>query len=80
MIDALQSTHESWLAHKTNAVVRVLTIFSVTMLPLTFITGLYGMNVQLPYSNSTAAFWCLAAVMVCLVGAMIAFFSKKRWL
>jgi magnesium transporter len=80
MIDALQSTHESWLTHKTNAVVKVLTIFSVTMLPLTFLTGLYGMNVQLPYEQHSYTFLGIAFFMLTIVGIMIAFFRKKRWL
>lgn len=80
MIDALQSTHESWLAHKTNAVVKVLTIFSVTMLPLTFITGLYGMNVDLPFDEYHSAFLGLAAFMIFIIAIMITFFKQKRWL
>ncbi|MCB9808377.1 magnesium transporter CorA family protein [Candidatus Peribacteria bacterium] len=80
MIDALQDTHESWLSHKTNAIIQVLTIFSVVMLPLTFITGLYGMNVILPLGDDPMAFFVVAGVMSALVVAMLWYFSKKHWL
>lgn len=80
MIDALQDTHESWLSHKTNAVIQVLTIFSVVMLPLTFITGLYGMNVELPYGNHPMAFFIVTGLMSTLLVAMLWFFNKKHWL
>ena len=80
MIDALQDTHESWLSHKTNEVIRVLTIFSVTMLPLTFIAGLYGMNVTLPFGNHPYAFAGIAIFLLLLTTGMIGFFIKKRWL
>lgn len=80
MIDTLQNIHESWLSHKTNAVVRVLTIFSVTMLPLTFITGLYGMNVVLPSAKNPYAFTMLVSFMVCMVTLMVFYFHKKKWL
>lgn len=80
MIDALQDTHESWLTHKTNAVIQVLTIFSVTMLPLTFITGLYGMNVGLPFEAHPNAFFIVVALMGVILVAMLTYFSRKHWL
>ncbi|MAE68632.1 MAG: magnesium transporter CorA family protein [Candidatus Peribacteraceae bacterium] len=80
MIDALQDTHESWLSHKTNAVIQVLTIFSVTMLPLTFITGLYGMNVGLPFGAHPNAFFIVMGVMGGILIAMLTYFAKKHWL
>ena len=80
MIDALQDTHESWLSHKTNAVIRILTIFSVTMLPLTFITGLYGMNVALPFGDQSHAFIGIIGVMLVILTGMFGFFIRKKWL
>lgn len=80
MIDALQDTHESWLSHKTNAVIQVLTVFSVVMLPLTFITGLYGMNVALPMGHHPMAFFMVAGVMVALLTSMLWYFYRKHWL
>ncbi|MBU0458410.1 magnesium transporter CorA family protein [Patescibacteria group bacterium] len=80
MIDSLQDTHESWLTHKTNAVVRILTVFSVTMLPLTFLTGLFGMNVLLPYQNHQMAFAGLIVGMAVLMSTLLGYFAKKGWL
>jgi len=80
MSDALQETHESWLSHRTNEVVRLLTIFSVTMVPLTFISSLYGMNVQLPYQDSPQAFMFLAGAMILVMSGLIGYFAWKRWL
>lgn len=80
MIDALQDTHESWLSHKTNAVIQVLTVFSVVMLPLTFLTGLYGMNVALPLDHHPQAFFMMIGLMGTLMIGMLAYFAKKHWL
>lgn len=80
MIDALQNTHETWLAHKTNSVVKVLTTFSVIMLPLTLLTSFYGMNVRLPLDHNAAAAWYIMGVMGIICVAMIGYFLKKRWL
>jgi magnesium transporter len=80
MSDALQETHESWLSHRTNEVVRVLTIFSVTMVPLTFISSLYGMNVHLPYQESVQAFPVLVLVMTLIMSGLLGYFAWKKWL
>jgi magnesium transporter len=80
MSDALQSTHESWLSHKTNEVIRILTVFSVTMLPLTVITGFYGMNVNLPFQEHPFVYLGLLGGMILLIIAIIAYSLRKRWL
>jgi magnesium transporter len=79
MSEALQDTHESSLSHKTNAVIRVLTIFSVTMLPLTFLTGLYGMNIGLPLQQNPSAFFFLACGMVVILSGCLGYFYYKKW-
>ncbi|HKG09907.1 MAG TPA: magnesium transporter CorA family protein, partial [Gaiellaceae bacterium] len=43
VVEALEDTNESVISHRQNDVLRLLTIFSVTMLPLTVLTGLFGM-------------------------------------
>ena len=48
VVDGLESTNESVLAHRQNDVLRLLTVISVTLLPLTLMTGIFGMNVALP--------------------------------
>lgn len=77
---SLQETNESIISHTTNNIIKVLTIFSVVMLPLTFLTGLYGMNVVLPYGGESYAFAGMAGVMVMVVVVMMAFFKWKKWL
>ena len=47
VVEALEQTNESVIAHKQNDILRVLTVFSVILLPLTLISGIYGMNVGL---------------------------------
>src|SRR5919204_545296 len=65
---------------RLNAVLRILTIFSVVMLPLTLITGLFGMNVKFPGFEQHGSFWIVVAVMAIVGIGEIAFFKYKRWL
>lgn len=80
MSEALQDTHESWLSHKTNSIIRVLTVFSVVMLPLNVLTGLYGMNVALPFQEHPAAFLLVLAAMLAVLLSFLGYFAWKKWL
>jgi magnesium transporter len=80
VVEALESTNESVISHRQNDVLRLLTIISVTMLPLTVLTGVFGMNVAFPGFDTRAAFWILLAGLVGTLAAMLGFFRWKRWL
>jgi len=80
VVEALEDTNESVISHRQNAVLRLLTIISVTMLPLTLITGIFGMNVHFPGFETAHLFWVIVAVMAVVLGGMIGFFRYKRWL
>jgi len=80
VIEGLEATNESVLSHRLNDVLRVLTAFSVIMLPLTLIASIWGMNVHVPGEQKVAGFWAvLAAMLVVLVG-MITWFRRRGWL
>ena len=80
VVEGLESTNESVISHRQNDVLRVLTVFSATLLPLTLIASVFGMNVDFPGFGSVAAFWIIVAVMVAAGAAMLGFFRWKRWL
>jgi len=80
LIESLQDTNESIISHTTNNVIKILTVFSVVMLPLTFLTGLYGMNVALPMADKNGVFLILAGTMVGIVLLMLGLFKYKRWI
>jgi magnesium transporter len=80
VVEALESTNESVISHRQNDVLRLLTIISVTMLPLTLLTGIFGMNVVYPGEGTHDAFWVILAALLLTLGAMLGFFRWKRWL
>jgi magnesium transporter len=80
VIEALHGSFESWIQEKTNRIIRLLTVFSVTMLPLTVITGFYGMNVHLPYAGEPHASVGISLVLFLVMVGTIAYFGWKRWL
>jgi len=78
--DALEQTNESVISHRQNDVLRLLTLISVTVLPLTLITSVFGMNVLFPGEETHAAFWIIIGLLVATLVSMVAFFRLKRWL
>ena len=80
VVEGLESTNESAIQHKQNDVLRILTIFSVTMLPLTLIAGIFGMNVDFPGEGGRAAFWAILGALVLALIGMFAFFRWRKWL
>jgi len=80
VVEALEDTNESVINHRQNDILRVLTIFSVILLPLTLITGVFGMNVHFPGFDTAWAFWTVFGIMVAALVSMLAFFRLKRWL
>jgi magnesium transporter len=80
VVEALEDTNESAINHRQNDILRVLTVVSVILLPMTLITGIFGMNVHFPGFETAAAWWALVASMVTLAVGLAAFFRYKRWL
>ena len=80
VVEALESTNESVISHRQNDVLRILTVFSVILLPLTLISGIFGMNVLFPGEGTRLAFWIVAGLMISVIIGMIGFFKYKRWL
>lgn len=80
LIEGLSKTFDSLQTNRTNEIMKVLTLISSILLPLTFITGLYGMNVGLPLQNKTGSFWLIIVIMLVLVFFMIRIFKKREWM
>jgi len=71
--------YRSAMSSRTNDTMKVLTAMSALFLPLTFLTGLFGMNVDLPLVHERHAF--MAIVTLCLVSfvGMTTYFKVKNW-
>jgi magnesium transporter len=80
VVEALEDTNESVISHRHNDVLRLLTVFSVILLPLTLIASIFGMNVLYPGEGTHEAFWVIVALMVVVIAGMLGFFRYKRWL
>ena len=80
VIEGLSDTMNSLTNNRTNDIIKVLTIISVFLLPLTVISGIYGMNVNLPIQQHDLAFEIIIGFMILVVATMFAFFKWKKWI
>ena len=73
--------HFSALGHRTNNIMRTLTVLTAIFMPLNLITGFFGMNFDaLPLIHSARGFWIAAGIMLMLGGGFAAYFWRKRYL
>jgi magnesium transporter len=70
------------VSNRLNQVMKVLTVMSTIFLPLTVLTGMWGMNVPLPHFPGAegAQFWWVTGIMLAIAGIMLAFFHRKGWI
>lgn len=68
-------------SQRTNRIVRVLTLFSVFFLPLTFIVGIYGMNFDyMPELRHRAGYPAVWALMLIVTALIYLWFRRRGWL
>ena len=72
----------SAISNRLNQVMKVLTVVSTILLPMTVLTGLWGMNVMLPQlaGGPTAQFWWVVGIMGAITVVMLALFRSKDWI
>ena len=76
-IDSVEDAFKTMLDIKTNSIIKLLTIFSAFMLPLTLITSFYWMNIDLPFQKESY-FVYLLLIMWCLIMVLAYFYLKKK--
>ena len=81
LIGGALDSYLSVVSNRTNDIMKVLTIFSAVMLPLTFIAGLYGMNFDnLPELHYQYSYFVVLGVMIVVAVGMLGFFWRKGWI
>jgi len=83
LIEGLYSSIDTLLTFRTNNIMKTLTLFSVIMLPLTFITSFYGMNIPLPiqdtFGRSLISAGIISGVMIIIAIVMIIYFRIRKF-
>jgi len=81
-ITGMLEAHLSNVSNRLNEVMKEQKVVSTIFMPLTLLTGIFGMNVALPrFPGSDAVqFWWLFGIMAIIVVVMLSLFRRKRWI
>ena len=81
--DTLASMHDLYLtsvSNRLNSVMKVLTIISTLFIPLSFVTGIFGMNFRhMQVLDKAWGYPAALGLMAAMAAAMLAFFKRKAW-
>jgi magnesium transporter len=80
-LNAVFNAFHSLSSHRMNEIMKVLTLVSTIMLPLTFLVGVYGMNFdEMPELHTQGGYYVLWGVMITISVGMTLYFKMRRWL
>jgi magnesium transporter len=80
MVSGMLDIYLSSISNKMNEVMKVLTIFAVIFIPLTFVAGIYGMNFEfMPELGWQWGYPMILIVMASIAAGMLGYFRRKRW-
>lgn len=81
VISGLTDVYLSTVSNRMNEVMKTLTIFASIFIPLTFLTGIYGMNfTHMPELDWQYGYYVILGIMITLGLFMLRYFKKKKWL
>ena len=80
-IESAVQLHFSAVAHRTNRTMRALTVITAVFMPLTLITGIFGMNfARMPWLQEPEGFWWSIGLMGAVVAVIGGVGGLGRWL
>jgi magnesium transporter len=70
------------VSNRLNQIMKVLTVMSTIFLPLTVLTGMWGMNIELPHlpGSADAQFWWIGGIMLVVSLTMLGVFRLNKWI
>lgn len=81
LLSGIMDIYLSTNSNKMNEVMKVLTIMSSIFIPVTFIAGIYGMNFEfMPELHSRYGYAVVWVIMLSVMGGLLYYFKKKKWL
>jgi len=81
LLSSAMDGYISSISNRTNDVMKILTIIATIMMPLTLITGIYGMNFKhMPEIGSPYGYAATLCVMFIIAAGMLIYFKRKKWL
>lgn len=79
-IESMEETNNSLLSNKLDFTMKVLTVFSAVVMPITLYSNILAMNADIPFGKSPNAFAIHLSIMIFISACTIMVFKIKKWL
>lgn len=80
-VQSMMDVHLSYQSNRLNMQMRVLTVITIIFMPLTLITGIYGMNFDnMPELHWRYGYYMVWLAMICIVSALLIYFHRRKWI
>lgn len=80
IVESLEQTNNSLLSNKLDMTMKILTIFSAVLLPLTVYSNILAMSASIPFGNNPNGFWIHMGIMSVIGIFTVTLFKSKNWL
>ncbi|EFE48638.1 hypothetical protein NEIELOOT_02612 [Neisseria elongata subsp. glycolytica ATCC 29315] len=81
MVLSMMDIYLSFQSNRMNQQMRVLTVITIIFMPLTVITGIYGMNFDnMPELHWQYGYFMVLGLMASIIVGLLVFFSRRKWL
>lgn len=78
LTESLESTNATLFSSKLNETIRILTIFTAILMPVSIIIGIFGMNVSVPLQNHPQGFFIIISIAIVAISSIYLYFKKKK--
>jgi magnesium transporter len=75
----IRDAYSTIATNNLNKVFRLMTVITILVGFSTLMTGIYGMNVELPLAHTPHAFWAVLCIIAVLISGIAYFFKRQRW-
>lgn len=80
-LESAVQIHFAAMAHRTSEIMRTLTVITALFMPLTLITGIFGMNfIEMPLLKDALGFWFTMGMMLVVIIVLLVYFRRKRFI
>jgi magnesium transporter len=79
LVAGMTELHMSSISNRMNEIMKVLTIVSTIFAPLTFIVGVYGMNLYVPEAKWNGTYFVIWGIIMTIALSMLFLFKKRKW-
>lgn len=79
-IESLEETNNSLLSNKLDLTMKILTLFSAVLLPLTVYSNILAMSAEIPFGRNPYGFWIHMSIMLAIAAVTITVFKIRKWL